>query len=123
MTNAVGGLIEVYLNGQRLRAKGNFTYNLGRPMREAVVGADAVHGYKEVPQVAFLEGATTDRGDLDLEQLVGARDLTVTLVLPNGKTIGFFQAWFAGPGNATTEEGEVAVRFEAERAEVIQDAA
>lgn len=120
MTVAVGGRIKVTLNGNTMRAKGNFTYNLGKPMREAIVGADEPHGFKEVPQIAFLEGATTDRGDIDLETLLNATGLTVTLDLPNGKTIGFFDAYFAGAGNVTTEEGEVAVRFEAIRAEVIQ---
>lgn len=120
MTTAVGGRITIKVNGNQIRAKGNFTYNLGLPMREAVVGADEVHGYKEVPQVAHIEGATTDRGDLDLEALIEATGVTVTLDLPNGKTIGFFDAWFAGEGNVTTEEGEVALRFEALRAEVLQ---
>lgn len=120
MTTAVGGRIAVKINGERVYAKGNFTYNLGLPKREAVMGADEVHGYKEIPQVAFIEGATTDRGDLDLEALVQASDLTVTLDLSNGKTIALFQAWFAGEGNVTTEEGEVALRFEGLRAEPIQ---
>ncbi|MEM9378415.1 MAG: phage tail tube protein [Planctomycetota bacterium] len=119
MTNAVGGILYLRLNGQQRRAKGNFTYNLGRPMREAVVGADAVHGYKETPQPAFIEGATTDTSDLVLEDLVQARDITVTLELPNGKTIALYEAWFAGEGSVTTEEGEVALRFEGVFAEEI----
>ena len=42
-------------------AKGGFTYNLGGAKREAIVGSDAVHGYKETPRVAFIEGEITDR--------------------------------------------------------------
>jgi len=117
MTNAVGGIITVRVNGAVLRAKGAWTYNLGRPMREAIVGSDGVHGYKEVPQVAYIEGTTTDRGDLDLTALVTLRDATVTLDLANGKAFVLAQAWFAGEGAASTEEGEVAVRFEGISAE------
>ncbi|MEL6905734.1 MAG: phage tail tube protein [Planctomycetota bacterium] len=120
MAGAVGGRIVVRVNGSPIRCKGNFTYNLGRPMREAVVGTDEVHGFKETPQVAFIEGATTDAADLDLEALVTADDLTVTLDLANGKTIALFEAWFAGEGSVTTEEGEVALRFEAVRGEQVQ---
>ena len=32
---------------------------------EAIVGSDGIHGYKEVPQVGFIEGEITDRSDLD----------------------------------------------------------
>lgn len=108
----VGGLIQVQIQGEIYDAKGSFTYNLGRPMREAVVGADTVHGYKEMPQVAFVEGVITDRQTLDLETLVSARDVTVTLQLANGKVIVLREAWFAGEGSASTEEGEITVRFE-----------
>jgi len=117
MTNAVGGYITVRANGAQLRAKGSWSYNLGRPVRTAVVGADGVHGYRESPQVAFIEGAITDRGDLDLTALVGMKDATITLDLANGKTFVLSQAWFSGEGTATTEEGEVAVRFEGQKGE------
>lgn len=120
MTTAVGGIITVRANGAPIRAKGSYTYNLGRPLREAVVGADGVHGYRETPQVAFIEGSTTDKGDLDLSALVGLTDATITLDLNNGKTIVLANAWFAGEGSATTEEGEVALRFEGVSAEELR---
>jgi hypothetical protein len=108
----VGGLIQIQIQGEIYDAKGSFSYNLGRPKREAVVGMDTVHGYKETPQVAFIEGVITDRQGLDLEALVTARDVTVTLQLANGKVIVLRDAWFAAEGSATTEEGEISVRFE-----------
>ena len=108
----VGGIIELAVNGEVQQAKGAFTYNLGRSKREAVVGADGVHGYKEVPQVAFFEGAITDRQDLDLDGLVTIRDATATLSLANGKIVALFHAWYAGEGTVNTEEGEIGVRFE-----------
>lgn len=119
MTNAVGGTLYASINGNRIRAKGNFTYNLGLPKREPVIGADGVHGYKEVQQTAMIEGSTTDRGDLNLEELLTAEGVTFTLDLANGKTIALYDAWFAGDGNVTTEEGEVPLKFEGLRAEVL----
>lgn len=108
----VGGIIQVQIQGEIYDAKGSFTYNIGRPKREAVVGADTVHGYTEMPQVAFIEGIITDRQTLDLETLVVARDVTVTLQLANNKVIVLRDAWFASEGSVTTEQGEIAVRFE-----------
>lgn len=106
-----GGIIQVQANGKIYDAKGNYTYNLGRPVREAIVGADRPHGYKETPQVGFIEGEITDRSDLDLDELVTLKDATVTLELANGKVIVARDAYYAGEGTGNTEEGNIAVRF------------
>jgi hypothetical protein len=113
------GLIQLQVNGEIADAKGNFSYNLGRPKREAIPGSDGIHGYKETPQVAYIEGAITDRGNLDLSALTTGRDLTVTVSLSNGKVIVLKDAWFAGDGTASTEESEIAVRWEGSNAEEI----
>lgn len=110
--NRVGGIIELKIDGAIMSAKGNFTYNLGRATREAVIGADAVHGFRETPQAAFIEGEITDRQDLNLEALVTTTDATVYLRLANSKIIVLRNAWFAGEGTGNTEEGNIAVRFE-----------
>jgi predicted heme/steroid binding protein len=119
MSQRRAGIIQVQVNGEVYDAKGNFSYNLGRPMREAIIGADAVHGFKETPQVPFIEGEFTDRGSLDVATLVTLEDATVTLSLANGKVIVLREAWFAGEGTANTEEGNIAVRFEGAGAEEI----
>jgi len=114
-----GGIIQLQKNGEVLDAKGNFEYNLGRSMREAIVGADRVHGYKETPQAAFIAGEITDRGTLDLDDLVTGTGLTVTLTLANGKTVSLYDAWFAADGGGNTEEGNIAVRWESSEAEEV----
>jgi Phage tail tube protein len=119
VSNRRGGLIQFAAGGVTFDAKGNFTYNLGSPKREAVVGADAVHGFKETPQVAFVEGEITDRGNLDLKALTLMDDATVTLNLANGKIIVLGGAWYAGEGTGNTDEGNIGVRFEGTRAEEI----
>lgn len=113
------GIIQVQINGEVQDAKGAWTYNLGRPLREGMVGADRVHGYKETPQIAFIEGAITDRGSLDLSALVSITDATVTLSLANSKVIVLGEAWFAGEGTGSTEEAEITVRFEGKTGEEI----
>jgi hypothetical protein len=106
------GLIQLQINGAIQDAKGSFTYNLGLPKREPIVGSDGVHGYKETPQVPFIEGAITDRDTLDLTALASGRDLTVTLTVGNGKVIVLREAWWAGEGTVSTEEAEIPVRWE-----------
>ncbi|VVO86602.1 phage tail tube protein [Pseudomonas fluorescens] len=118
--NRIGGTIALKVNGDIYFAKGNFTYNLGKPKREGVVGADTVHGYKETPQVPFVEGEITDRNELSLEDLVTLDDATITLELSNGKVITLSEAWYASEGTGNTEEGNIACRFEGMSAEEVK---
>ncbi|WP_338585874.1 phage tail tube protein [Pseudomonas sp. MAG733B] len=118
--NRIGGIIAVKVNGDIYFAKGNWTYNLGKPKREGVVGADTVHGYKETPQVPFVEGEISDRNELSLEDLVTLDDATITLELSNGKVITLSEAWYAGEGTGNTEEGNIACRFEGMSAEEVK---
>jgi hypothetical protein len=117
MSSRRAGIIQLQANGEVYDAKGSFTYNIGRPMRSAIVGADRVHGFTEAPQVAFIEGEITDRGTLDLNALVTMEGATITLTLGNGKVITLEDAWFASEGTGNTEEGNIAVRWEGASAE------
>jgi len=114
----VAGLISVAVNGTRIDASGSFEYNLGLPMREAVVGHDGVHGYRELPQVPFIAGDVRVTRDLDVRGLLTARDATVTLTLPTGAVVVLRDAWFAGEGTANTEDGNIAARFEGKSADL-----
>ena len=107
----VGGIIEVKANGELYSAKGSWTYNLGKEKRETVLGSDTTHGFKTAPQEAMIEGAITDNVDLNLEALVELEDATITLRLANTKVIVLKDAFFAGDGNVSTEEGEIEVKF------------
>ena len=119
MSRRVGGIIFVKVDGEQYDAKGDFTYNLGRPKRDPVIGSDGVHGFRETPQVAFIEGEITDRGTLDLDALVTIEGATVTLELANGKVISLKDSWYASEGTGNTGEGNIAVRFESRQGEEI----
>lgn len=116
----VGGIIEFKANGELYSAKGSWTYNLGLPKRDPVVGHDSVHGYKELPQAPKIEGVITDRSDLDLQKLQTLQDATVTLRLANGKIIVLREAFYASEGDVTTEEGEIQALFHGTSAEEVR---
>lgn len=116
----VGGIIEIKANGELYSAKGSWTYNLGKPKREMVIGSDGVHGYKEMPQESYIEGAITDNSQMDLETLLTLKDATVTLTLANSKVIVLREAVFTGEGNVTTEEGEIAAKFSGKSGEEVR---
>ena len=111
----VSGVLYVRVDGRQHDAIGDFTYNLGIPKKETVVGADRIHGYKEMPQVAYVEGEVRDRDDLDLEALRRITNGTVTLDLANGKTVAFQECVEVSDGTVGTENANVQIRFESGR--------
>lgn len=119
MSTRRGGIISLNVNGVVYDAKGNFTYNLGAPLRETILGADRPHGYKETPQVAFIEGEITDSKELKLKDLVNLTKATATLSLANGKTVVLGGGYYAGEGTGNTEEGNIPFRLEGETCEEI----
>lgn len=110
------GILYIKTNGIQRDAKGSFTYNLGREKRDPIIGQDHVHGYKTSVQVAFIEGAITDSGDLTLDDILLAKDSTVTLELANGKVIVLSHAWYGQEGTVNCDESEIPVRFECDGA-------
>lgn len=118
----VAGVIELKVNGDLLRAVGDFTYNLGQVKREAAVGATGIDGFKEMPQVPFIEGTVRNTNRTDTIEICQLTDSTVTLALPNGDVIVLRNAWFAGEGAGHTEEGTFDVRFEGISCEVMKAA-
>lgn len=114
----VGGLILIKVDGVQFQAKGNFTYRLSIPKKEAVIGSDSFHGYKETPVEGMIEGAITDSENLDLAALQRTVGAVVTLNLANGKTIVCKDAFYSADGEVTTEEGEIQLKFSGETEEI-----
>jgi hypothetical protein len=113
-------MIQLQANGEVQDAKGSFSYYLGTPKREAIMGSDAFHGFKETPQVAYIEGEITDRGTLDVKAAATLTDGTINLNLASGKTVVLHDAYAAGEWKAQTDEGNITVRWEGSGAEEIQ---
>lgn len=108
----LAGIAFLKVDGRQLETSGEFTINMGQPMREAVVGTARVAGYKETPQVPSIEGKILLTPGLKLIDITAIRGATVTVIGPNGTTFVLRDAWFSGEGTYTTGEGEVAVKFE-----------
>lgn len=116
--NRRAGTMFFKVDGTLRDAKGNFTYNLGGPKREGMIGTDLTNqGYKETGQIAYVEGEITDQGDLSLADFINIENATITLELANGKVVTFRNAYYAADGNVGTEDANIQVRFEAKEAE------
>jgi hypothetical protein len=114
----LGGIISVKVDGKIYQAKGAFTYNPGIPLRTPIMGSDSQHGFKEEPQPGFIEGEFTDSNTLDVPNLLKLQNVTVTIELANGKMFVLRNAYYAGEGTTSTDEGNIGVRFEGRGEEV-----
>ena len=57
MSNRIGGIAFVKVDGAMYKLKGDWTYNLGYPTRSTVTGGDGrPHGHKEEAGEPMMEG-------------------------------------------------------------------
>ena len=120
MAVAVGGTLFFKVNGEAYQVKGNWTYNTGQPKREAIVGMDSVHGYKETPQAPKLSGQITDKPGQSTDSLKNVTDGDLMLEMANGKVFALRNSFYVADGDITTEEGEVQVEFQGLSADIIE---
>ena len=108
----IAGTLSFSINATVYNAAGDFTYDLGKPKREMLVGPDRVHGYKETPKVPFIEGDLRDYKDLDVATLQMLDNASITLEVANGKIITLSGAVFTGDGTVSTADATIKCRFE-----------
>lgn len=121
MGNKISGTIELKIDGETYLAKGSFSYGLGKPTRETILGHDKVHGFKSLPSTPFIEGEITDDGNMRMDRLGNVENSTITLTLGNGKILVLRNAWITNADGLTgsTEESAVPVRFEGKSMEEV----
>ena len=114
-TGARSGTIYLKIDGDMQDVIGDFKFGLGKPTREGQVGHNGVHGFKQIPTIPFIEGEIRDGNKVSLDAIAKIKDATITLELANGKTYVFKNAWSCNPDGLGlgTEEGNIAIRFEA----------
>lgn len=120
MSNRKSGIIYFKIDGIQYSAIGSFSYGLGTEKRESLVGSDTTHGYKGMPQPAFIEGEIRDSKDLDLKKFAEIDGATVTLELANGKVVVLRQAYQVGEGVGNSEDANIPCRFEAPSGEEVR---
>lgn len=111
-SNRRGGTVQLQLDGVVHDIEGEFTIGYGTPKREPIIGSNRVIGYKEVPQVAFIQGKVIDSAGLDVKALCNATDVTANMKLATGKTAVLRDAWYAGSAELNTGDGGIDFRIE-----------
>jgi hypothetical protein len=102
-----------------LPLRGNFTVSPSPVERTMLAGQDYVHGYQELPRVPWIEGDISSTPDVNMEDLDGMIDVTVTAELNNGKVYVLKQACCKAALENNTREGQFRVRWEGTTCEEI----
>jgi len=109
--NRVAGYMEISHNGTKLSAAGSFSWNLGLPKRTEILGPDKLHGYSEMPQAPYIEGAIIVTSGTSVTEICSVTNASVVLTTATGKMISLGDAFYAGEGVGETEGGTLQVRF------------
>lgn len=86
-TNRLAGTAYVTIDGVSSSITGEGTYHCSGTKRETLMGADGYHGYSENPVQGKIGWKGRNSGGLSISALNEASNVTVTLVLANGKTV------------------------------------
>ena len=115
----IGGKLHLKVAGVVMLARGSFNYSPGGFASETVVGLDGIHGTIDKPFPGFIEGELSDDGSVDVKALQGARDVTVSLALNNGKTVVGTGMSLVGELAVNADEGSMPFRFEGDVEEIL----
>jgi hypothetical protein len=119
----VAGTAFFQIDGVQYSLRGNMTCSLGDTERESVVGLDQFHGYKEMPRASWIECDLTDRPEIDMNTIESLVDVTVTVILFNGKTGVLRNAVQINKLELKVEDGLYTVKFEGPKGEWIAEEA
>lgn len=113
MSNRIAGVAYLKVNGRQVALSGKWTTNLSiNGKREAIVGQDGVHGYKEMPTAPKFSGDACYTRDASIEELRNIDDATITLELANGKIHLLRNAWCSDEIELNTEDASFKLTFE-----------
>jgi hypothetical protein len=99
-SNLIAGTAQVTVDGATYQLEGGLKYSPSTVKREAMLGPDGFHGWKETPITGSITMSLRDAGDLTVADFNAMRNATVVAQLANGKII-------VGRNMGTTDAQEV----------------
>lgn len=117
VSDDVGGLYTMYIDGTEFLLKGDPEFDIGGTKRTVIRGVDGkMHGTKVEKVGSRISGTTTNTSELDIGLLRETKNATITLNCPNGKVVSFPHCAFTGDPTVSGAEGEVAFEFSGDKA-------
>lgn len=85
--NLIAGTASIVVDGATYLLDGEFKYSPSTVKREALMGMDGFHGWKETPVPGSISASIRDAGGLSVASFNAMRNVTIVAQLANGKTI------------------------------------
>lgn len=83
----LAGTASITVAGTSYLLEGAFKYSPSSVKREALLGMDGFHGWKETPVTGSISCSLRDTGNLTVADFNAMRSVTVSATLANGKTV------------------------------------
>lgn len=120
MSNRVMGRAQIKANGQMLDSHPGATLDIGGVSRESVVGANAVHGFKEAVKQSKLELEISVKPGTSAAEVGRWSDITATFEADTGQTWVISNGWVTEPPTMTDNDGKMKIVIEGPPAEEMQ---
>jgi hypothetical protein len=113
------GVASMRVNGKPVTVMGNIVVNLGTEKRETLQSATGPVGYKAESGTPSLTFESVFDSSVDIRELYELSGIPITVTLRDGTSFAFANAWSLGEGDLESEEGKLALVFNALTAEQI----
>ncbi|MFM0243784.1 phage tail tube protein [Paraburkholderia sediminicola] len=111
-SNLIAGIAQATIDGVTQQLEGGLKYSVGTVKREALVGKDGFHGWKETPVAPYMEMVLRDSGGLSLADFNAIRNSTIVITLANGKIVTGRNMGTVDAQEVDTEEAKFTCRLE-----------
>jgi hypothetical protein len=111
-SNLIAGTAQVTVDGITHQVEGAAKYSPSSVKREALLGMDGFHGWKETPVAGSISMSIRDAGDLDVHDFNTMRNSTVVLSLANGKVVFGRNMGTTDTQEVDTEDAKFEVKWE-----------
>ena len=111
-SNLIAGVAQITVDGQTYQLEGDLKYSPSTVKREAMLGQDGFHGFKEMPVTGSISMSIRDAGNLTVANFAAMRNSTVVAQLANGKIVVGRNMGTTDVIEVETGDAKFAVKFE-----------
>lgn len=110
----LAGTCSLTINGDVWNVVSEAQWRASGYVNETLKGQTAVEGFGTMPLEGFFKATLRDRRDRRISDFQGASNLTIILVLANGKVITVNNGWQTGEIELNTQEGTFELHVESD---------
>ena len=111
-SNLIAGVAQITVDGATYQLEGGLKYSPSSVKREAMVGQDGFHGWKETPVTGSISMSIRDAGNMSVATFNSIRNATVVASLANGKIVTGRNMGTTDVQEVDTEDAKFEVKFE-----------